>query len=129
MPPKENLKTAYDLFLEKGITGAVALLAIAELIWAIARLLKSKDDRIKDQGLFSTTLEKTNAGTAALAIEVNKSHTAALSDASRTNATLTASIQNLEKSIRDLDAKVSSLRDEHVRIVAVLSNVPRGRAR
>ena len=118
MPPKEKtVMTAYEMFLDKGIVGAVAVLAIAGLIWAVFKLLQSKDDRIKDQGLFADTLKRSNEAVTALTVELNKS-----------NSGLSSAVQSLDKSIKDLDVKVGSLRDEQVRVVAAL-NTPRGRGR
>lgn len=129
MPPKENVKTAYDLFLDKGLVGAVALLAIAALIWAVTRLLKSKDDRIKDHGVFAAALTKINEAVTALTVEVNKSATASVAEAGRNSLVLSSSVQNLEKSIQSLDTEISALRDEQVRVVASLSSGARGRGR
>jgi hypothetical protein len=121
-PNEKTIQSAYDMFLEKGIVGAVAVLAIAALIWAVVKLLVSKDERIKDQGLFTAALLKTNEGVSSLTIEVNKSATAALTEVSRKSMALGTSIEQLEKSIQVMDAKVSSLRDEHVRLVATIDN-------
>lgn len=131
MAPKEKVITsAYEMFLEKGITGAVAVLAIAALIWAVVKLLQSKDERIKDQALFSESLKRTNDVVATLTVEVNKSATSALAESSRSNSTLASAVQILEKSVKELDAKVGSLRDEHVRVVAALNTTSsRGRGR
>lgn len=130
MPPNEKtVMTAYEMFLDKGITGAVAVLAITALIWAIIKLLQSKDERIKDQTLFADALKRTNEVVSNLTIEVNKSTTLALAESSRATNVLSTSVQSLEKSMRDLDGKVGSLRDEHVRVVAALSITSRGRGR
>lgn len=129
-PSEKTITTAYEMFLEKGITGAVAVLAIAALIWAVAKLLKSKDERIQDQAVFSESLKKTSEMIAALTVEVNKATTNALAESSRSSVAFATSVQLLEKSVKDLDGKVSSLRDEHVRVVASLSNTAtRGRGR
>src|SRR5262245_37685252 len=102
MPPKEKtVMTAYEMFLDKGITGAVAVLAIAGLIWAVVKLLQSKDERIKDQALFSESLKRTNEVIANLTVEVNKATTGALAESSRSSMVLAASVQTLEKSVRD----------------------------
>jgi|SRR5688572_13001521 len=123
MPPKEKtVLTAYEQFLEKGIVGAVAVLAIAALIWAIVKLLQSKDERIKDQSLFADAMKKTNEAVAALTVEVNKTATAGLAEASRTSTALGTSVQNLERSLRDVEGKLGQLRDEQVRLVASLNN-------
>lgn len=123
MPPNEKtVQSAYEMFLDKGIVGAVAVLAIAGLIWAVMRLLVSKDERIKDQALFAAVLQKTNEGVSALTVEVNKSTVIAVSDASRSASAVVMQIQSLEKSIATLDREVSSLRDEQVRLVATLNN-------
>lgn len=130
MPPKETIKTAYDVFLDKGLVGAVALLAIAGLIWAVTRLLKSKDDRIKDHGDFATTLQKIGEVLTATTIEVNKSATAAQAEAGRTTMVLNVSVQNLEKSVQTMTTELGALRDEQVRVAASLSSGgSRGRAR
>jgi len=123
MPPKEKtVLTAYEQFLEKGIVGAVAVLAIAALIWAIVKLLQSKDERIKDQSLFADAMKKTNEAVAALTVEVNKTATAGLAEACRTSTALGTSVQNLERSLRDVEGKLGQLRDEQVRLVASLNN-------
>lgn len=122
MPSAEATKTAYDLFLDKGIVGAVAVLAIAGLIWAVTKLLVSKDERIKDQALFAAALQKINEGLSALTVEVNKSAVSALADAQRSANAVTVAVQGLEKSISTLDREVSSMRDEQVRLVAQLGN-------
>jgi hypothetical protein len=123
VPPNEKtVQSAYEMFLDKGIVGAVAVLAIAGLIWAVMRLLVSKDERIKDQALFAAVLQKTNEGVSALTVEVNKSTVIAVSDASRSASAVVMQIQSLEKSIATLDREVSSLRDEQVRLVATLNN-------
>lgn len=121
--------TAYEMFLDKGIVGAVAVLAIAALIWAVTKLLQSKDERIKDHTLFAESMKRSNEVVASLTVEVNKSTTAAFAESSRASSALATSVQSLEKSIRDLDGRVGSLRDEHVRVVAALSNTSRGRGR
>lgn len=116
--------TAYEMFLDKGIVGAVAVLAIAALIWAVVKLLQSKDERIKDQSLFSEALKSMNSAMAALTVEVNKTATAALSESSKTATALTSAVQGLDKSMRDVDGKVGSLRDEQVRLTAMLNTPP-----
>jgi hypothetical protein len=95
------------------------------------KLLKSKDDRIKDQGLFATALQKTSEVVAALTVEINRSSVAAFADTSRTSAGLTVSVQNLQKSVESLDGEVAALRDEQVRIAAILTSNTgqRGRGR
>lgn len=110
------------MFLDKGVVGAVAVLAIAALLWTVVKLLVSKDERIKDQGLFTAALLKTNEGVSALTVEVNKSATAALTEATRKSVELGTSITHLDKSIQGMDAKVTLLRDEQVRLVATLDS-------
>lgn len=121
-PSEKTVQSAYEMFLDKGIVGAVAVLAIAGLIWAVVKLLVSKDERIKDQTLFAAALQKTNEGVAALTVEVNKSAVAAVADASRSANAMVTRMQALEKSIEDMDREISSLRDEQVRLVAGLNN-------
>lgn len=122
MPNDKNVQTAFEMFLNQGIVGAVALLAIAALIWAIVKLLVSKDERIKDQTLFAAALQKTNEGISALTVEVNKSAVAAVAEAGRSASTLSMSVQNLEKSVGTLNTEIGKLRDEQVRLVATLNN-------
>lgn len=122
VPNEKTVQSAYEMFLDKGIVGAVAVLAIAGLIWAVSKLLVSKDERIKDQTLFASTLQKTNEGVSALTVEVNKSAVAAVADASRSASAMVTRMQALEKSVEDMDREISSLRDEQVRLVALLNN-------
>src|SRR5690606_29256089 len=92
------------------------------LIWAVTKLLVSKDERIKDQALFAAALQKINEATSALTVEVNKSAVTAVADAGRSANTMATQVQNLQKSIEELDREVSGLRDEQVRLVAILDN-------
>jgi hypothetical protein len=130
-PNDKTVQSAYEMFLDKGIVGAVAVLAIAGLIWAVVKLLVSKDERIKDQTLFAAALQKTNEGVAALTVEVNKSAVAAVADASRSANAMVTRMQALEKTMEGMDREISSLRDEQVRLVALLNNGggPLGRGR
>lgn len=121
-PNEKTVQSAYEMFLDKGIVGAVAVLAITGLIWAVTKLLVSKDERIKDQALFAAALQKINEATSALTVEVNKSAVTAVADAGRSANTMATQVQNLQKSIEELDREVSGLRDEQVRLVAILDN-------
>lgn len=121
-PNEKTVQSAYEMFLDKGIVGAVAVLAIAGLIWAVVKLLVSKDERIQDQVLFAAAMQKTNEMVSALTVEVNKSAITAFADASRNSTAVVTQMQNLEKSVATLDREVSSLRDEQVRLVATLNN-------
>jgi hypothetical protein len=122
VPSEKTVQTTYEMFLDKGIVGAVAVLAIAGLIWAVSKLLVSKDERIKDQTLFAAALQKTNDGVAALTVEVNKSAVAAVADASRSANAMVIRMQALEKSVEDMEREIGSLRDEQVRLVALLNS-------
>lgn len=128
MPKDPIVLSAYEMFLEKGIVGAVAVLAVAALIWAIVKLLKAKDDRIHDQQLFAEALLKTNEGVKALTIEANKVATASASEASINSAALRRAIDNVTEETADLKTTVTQLRDEHIRLTASL-NSPKPRAR
>lgn len=122
MPPpsEKQFQTAYDLFLDKGLIGAVALLAILALVWAVMRLLKSKDERIQDQAQFAVALKTLNDGVTKLIIEVNKSATEALFQANQGSSALRQKIENLEKTVHDAEDKLDKLRDEQVRLVGAL---------
>lgn len=122
-PSEKSVQSAYEMFLDKGIVGAVAVMAIAGLIWAVMKLLVSKDERIKDQALFAAALQKMNEGVSALTVEVNKSAVTTVADAGRIANTLVARTQSLEKGIEGLDRQIGALRDEQVRLVATLNMV------
>lgn len=126
MPQDKTILSAYEIFLEKGIAGAVAILAIAALIWAVVKLLKAKDDRIQDQKLFTEALIKTNEGVTALTIEANKVSTIAASEAALNSAALKRAIDTVAAKTDELKTTVTQLRDEHIRLTASL-NGPRGR--
>lgn len=130
MPSNTHVQSAYQLFLDQGITGAVAILAILALIWAIIKLLAAKDERIKDHTTFAASIHKTNEMIAALTLEVNKTAAVTGADASRSANAMAAQNQSLQKSVEDLERQVSQLRDEQMRLVAGLTNggsVGRGR--
>jgi hypothetical protein len=131
MPQDKTVLSAYEMFLEKGITGAVAVLAIAALIWAVVKLLKAKDDRIQDQKLFVETLLKSNEGLKALTIETNKVASSAASEASVNSASLKQAMDAMGREQSALQGVVTQLRDEHIRLTAaiMISNMKSPRAR
>lgn len=123
MPNDKVVLSAYEMFLEKGITGAVAVLAIGGLIWAVFKLLKAKDDRIQDQVRFAETLLKSNEGLKAVTVEANKVATAAASEASLNSAALKQAVENMAREMSGLETTVVQLRDEHIRLTASLNNL------
>jgi len=127
MPQDKIVLSAYEMFLEKGIVGAVAVLAVAALIWAIVKLLKAKDDRIQDQQLFTEALLKTNDGVKALTIEANKVATSAASEASINHAALKRSVESLSDEIGKLSTSVTSLQNEQIRLTVTIANKSRTR--
>lgn len=129
MPNDKTVLSAYEMFLEKGIAGAVAVLAIGALIWAIVKLLKAKDDRIQDQMRFAEVLLKLNEGTKALTVETNKVATSAASEASLNSAALRQSVDAVTRETSDLQTTVVQLREEQIRLTAALSNLKTPRAR
>ncbi len=129
MPTDKTVLSAYEMFLEKGITGAVAVLAIGGLIWTMIKLLKAKDDRIQDVMRFAETLLKSNEGLKAVTVEANKVATATASEASLNSAALKQSVENLSKEMSGLETTVVQLRDEQIRLTASLSNLKAPRSR
>lgn len=122
MPNDKTVLSAYEMFLEKGITGAVAVLAIAALIWTMIKLLKAKDDRIQDVMRFAETLLKSNEGLKAVTVEANKVTTSAANEASLSSAALRQSIDAVTRETTELQTTITQLRDEHIRLTAALGN-------
>lgn len=121
MPGKGPIDSAWQLFLNQGVVGAVALLAIVALIWVTKALLKAKDDSISDQKKFAEVLQKTIENSKTLAVEINKSTSEASAEVVKTAEALKATVLSLEKTVDGLDKSIDNLKDEQVRLSAVLS--------
>lgn len=119
--PDVPVKGAYEYLLTQGVLGVLSVLLIAALVWSVKNLLKSKDDRITDQGKYADALKNINEAVRDLTVEMNKSATSTAHDVLRSNEGLKVNMLALEKSHEKLERALDSLRDEQVRLGAGLT--------
>lgn len=112
MPENKQLGSAYQLFLDQGVVGAVALLAIAALIWVTRALLKAKDDRVADQAAFSTVLQASNENTRALAVETAK----VAADVAKHNEITRLAVNALEKAVEGMEETLDRVKEESYKV-------------
>ncbi len=112
MPETKQLGSAYQMFLDQGVVGAVALLSIAALIWVTRALLKAKDDRVADQAAFATVLQASNENTRALAVETAK----VASDVAKHNEITRIAVNALEKSVEGVEETLDRLKEESYKV-------------
>lgn len=116
--PDVPVKGAYEFLLTQGVLGVMSVLLIAALVWSVKNLLKSKDDRISDQGKYADALKSINEAVRDLTVEMNKSATATANDVLRSNEGLRISVGGLEKSHEKLSRDLDELKTEQVRLAA-----------
>lgn len=112
--------SAFGKIAEYGLLGAICLLLIAVVVWAVRGWFKEKDARFADQKAMMEAREKDNEALKTLTIELRQHSSQLVMDAKSSQDGMSGALSRQENAFDDLTRAVGDLKNEQVRLVAGL---------
>lgn len=122
-----STETALGTIAEYGILGAVCVLLVAALVWAVRGWFKEKDDRLNDQKAMADARQKDNDALKQLTIELKEHSTHLVVEATKSQDAMASSLKRQEDALDDLRGSINNLQQEQVRLTSAVAMSTGGR--